>query len=291
MIGARPDSRPLGQIHMRILRSAALAVLCGLALAPVSARGQSLEADFGGLDEDQTDQAIEFVIGNAMFVLFHEAGHMLVSEFGLPVLGREEDAVDALSTLVMLEAEEEALEKALVDASDGWFLSAQQADEAGGDYAFWDEHSLDEQRAYSIVCLMVGKDAQKFSDVAEASEMPQERRDRCAFDYQGTSNNWSTVLAPHFRENEGETTVTMVYDEAEGDLASYAELVKEADFLGLLKTAIADQFKLEDGITFRAIACGQPNAFWSPSERTLTYCYELTQYHAALIVANLRDSN
>src|SRR5262245_22165680 len=38
---------------------------------------------------------IEFVAGNLIFATVHEVGHMLISEMGLPVLGREEDAADA----------------------------------------------------------------------------------------------------------------------------------------------------------------------------------------------------
>jgi hypothetical protein len=36
-----------------------------------------------------------------LFVLLHETAHALVSEMGLPVLGREEDAADAYATVTM----------------------------------------------------------------------------------------------------------------------------------------------------------------------------------------------
>jgi hypothetical protein len=254
-----------------------------------AARSQSLETVLEGLDDAEVDQTVDFIVGNAMFVLFHEAGHMLVSEFGIPVLGREEDAVDSLSALIMLQAEDETLDTALVNASDGWFLSAQQ--NADADYAFWDEHSLDEQRAYAIVCLMVGKDADRFAEAAADAEMPGERVERCAADYEQASQSWSTVLDPHGRSGGGPGTVNIIYqDAALPELESYAELIKEADFLGFLKTVIVDEFALTEGITFQAASCGQPNAFWSPSNRTLTFCHELTQYHAALIAGYIRDN-
>ncbi|HWQ02037.1 MAG TPA: DUF4344 domain-containing metallopeptidase, partial [Gaiellaceae bacterium] len=37
------------------------------------------------------------------FVLFHELGHALVDQWRIPVLGKEEDAVDAFSTIFMTE--------------------------------------------------------------------------------------------------------------------------------------------------------------------------------------------
>ena len=53
--------------------------------------------------------------------------------------------------------------------------------------------------------------------------------------------------------------------------------------LGILKAALADPYSLNDGITFRAKNCGQVNAFWDPQSRTVTYCYELAEFHAGLI--------
>jgi len=38
--------------------------------------------------------------GNVLFVLGHETAHALISEFAIPVLGREEDAADALACAI-----------------------------------------------------------------------------------------------------------------------------------------------------------------------------------------------
>jgi len=64
----------------------------------------ALENDPGlkDLTLEQRKSLIEFVAGNMLFVLNHELGHALVSEMGLPVLGKEEDAVDAFAVLAML---------------------------------------------------------------------------------------------------------------------------------------------------------------------------------------------
>src|SRR5262249_8299399 len=46
------------------------------------------------LSHEQRKAIVEFVVGNTLFALVHEVGHALISEMGLPVLGREEDAAD-----------------------------------------------------------------------------------------------------------------------------------------------------------------------------------------------------
>lgn len=43
-----------------------------------------------------TPNVARFVLANAEFSVMHEMGHVLIAEYDLPVLGREEDAADQL---------------------------------------------------------------------------------------------------------------------------------------------------------------------------------------------------
>ena len=43
----------------------------------------------------------EAVAGAFIFVFFHELGHALIDVYELPITGREEDAVDQLSTWIL----------------------------------------------------------------------------------------------------------------------------------------------------------------------------------------------
>src|SRR5262249_35976710 len=72
--------------------------------------------------EKQRD-LVEFVVGNMLFVAFHELGHTHVSELGLPVLGREEDAADSFATLALLKMGTTFSTQVLVQAARGWFLT------------------------------------------------------------------------------------------------------------------------------------------------------------------------
>ncbi len=275
---------------MRHLAGLALAALLAFVADGTAHAETGLPSEFEGMREDQQMEAVEFIIGNAVFVLFHEAGHMLVSELELPVLGKEEDAVDTLSSIILLEAHDETLDKALTDAADGWFLSDQASTEAGNDYAFWDEHSLDQQRAYSMVCMMVGQDAEGFKDFADSVDFPVERRERCPGEYQAALNSWNNVLEPHTITNGSNSDFNIVYDEPGSDaVAPYAELIKASDILSVLKEAIGTNYQLKPGITLRATTCGEPNAFWNAENRELTLCYELAQFHAGLLAKHFAE--
>jgi hypothetical protein len=68
---------------------------------------QMLQGDprYKKVSPQQLENRVGFVIGNTLFVLLHETAHALINELGIPVLGREEDAADALAALVALKME------------------------------------------------------------------------------------------------------------------------------------------------------------------------------------------
>ena len=61
----------------------------------------------------------DFVIGNMLFVGFHEMGHALTDLFHLPTLGRAEDAADSFATIALLDAGSEFSINVLVQAARG----------------------------------------------------------------------------------------------------------------------------------------------------------------------------
>jgi hypothetical protein len=73
--------------------------------------------------EQQRRDIIEFVVGNVIYAVVHEIGHMLVSELVLPVLGHEEDAADAFAILTALQLGNKFSDRVLSEAARGWFLS------------------------------------------------------------------------------------------------------------------------------------------------------------------------
>ncbi|MEO7221025.1 MAG: DUF4344 domain-containing metallopeptidase, partial [Devosia sp.] len=91
------------------------------------------------LTQEPTDEeralAMEFAMHDAIFTLYHEAGHLLVGELGLPVLGKEEDAADALAVILILKYTDDEIERfnTLIDAADGWYFNAENTTGEGID--------------------------------------------------------------------------------------------------------------------------------------------------------------
>jgi putative metallopeptidase DUF4344 len=127
------------------------------------------------------------------FVLFHEIGHALVDLWNIPVLGREEDAVDGFSTIFMTSFVPNGGQIALWGADFFDYLGRHEGRFGRNDFA--DEHSLDPQRAYSIACWVYGSNPKKYAGLANV--IPHERLVRCPGEYRSLRKAWFHFLRPH----------------------------------------------------------------------------------------------
>ena len=186
------------------------------------------------LSPPQRKDLVEFVTGNMLFALLHEMGHMHIQEMGLPVLGREEDAADAYAIVALLKVGSEVSHNVLIQAAKGWFLDDARNQKEGVGLAFYDEHGLDKQRAYQIVCLMVGSEPDQFKQLADWVQMLEDRQDSCQGDYSNASWSWDMVLKSHRRaDDQPKTKIDVVYGEGKDKLAIYERAFRA---VGLLET-------------------------------------------------------
>ena len=149
-------------------------------------------------DDARGDEELdERVVGATVFVLFHEVGHALVRVYRLPVTGREEDAVDQLSTYLVIDGTEEG-EAAALDAAESLYRE-ENTGSGEGDPRYWDEHSLDQQRFYNIVCWVYGQNEEKYKSIVEDGLLPAERAERCAGEYEQIEQSWTTLLQPYLK--------------------------------------------------------------------------------------------
>ena len=142
----------------------------------------------------KTDEQVEEAVTNATtFVFFHELGHALVDAYDLPITGREEDAVDQLSVLLLADGTREG-EQMVLDAAVAF---SRQANGELDELAFADEHSLDQQRYYNIICLLYGRDEEKFASLVHNGTLPQSRAERCGDEFARVDKAWDSLLAPY----------------------------------------------------------------------------------------------
>jgi hypothetical protein len=233
------------------------------------------------------------VLGNTVFILYHELGHALIDLLNLPVLGREEDAADNLASVMMIpEQPDPMMDELVVAAADGWYLSNLWQQRNGSTVVpWWGEHSLDMQRFYSVVCLMYGSDAEGFADLADSVSLPTDRRAACPGEYAQARTSWGRLLAPHINPPEARAAeagrIAIVYEPPGPDHGYEAALLHESGLIEAVARDIGTSFKLPHGLTIHLRSCGQANAFYQSDEGSITVCYELVAFYERLILDDI----
>jgi Putative metallopeptidase len=238
---------------------------------------------FKNLSPGYVQGLAEFVSGNMLFVLLHEMAHVSITQMGLPVLGRMEDAADTYAALRLIRVGSDFSRRVLTDAAEGWFMADRRDQKTGDKVAYYDEHGLNQQRAYQIVCLMVGSDDEKFKDLAKETKLPEERQDTCAGDFSNAAYSWDLVLKPHRRApDQPKIKIDVVYGPAEGRTATAQQVARSIRLLETVAEHAADQFVWPAPFTLEMQSCGSPNAHWDLATHKLTVCYELAPEFADL---------
>jgi Putative metallopeptidase len=235
------------------------------------------------LSEKQRESLVNFITGNMLFVMLHELGHGAVSEFNIPITGREEDSADNFAIVNLLQVGSAFSHRILVEATRGWFLSDRRDRDDKEPLEFYDEHSLDKQRAYQIVCVMVGSNPVEFKDLADQTKLPEDRQKSCKHDYDTAASGWGAELKPHRRSaDQPKTKIDVVYGDGKGQYDVYAQGFRSLRLLDVVADRATDEFVWPVPFVLETQACGFINAKWVTETHKLTICYELAEDFADL---------
>jgi hypothetical protein len=132
----------------------------------------------------------QFVAGSVSFAVYHELGHFLIDEYDIPLLsGREEDMADSYATFEL--APTAAKEKMQAPVRLWLYYAFLKGTKP---VAWWDEHSLDHQRAFQIACFLSGRWPERYAGLPEAFGAPSRRTTRCTRDSHRTQAAWVETL-------------------------------------------------------------------------------------------------
>ncbi|HYG81128.1 MAG TPA: DUF4344 domain-containing metallopeptidase [Pyrinomonadaceae bacterium] len=164
---------------------------------------EDLAQRFSTIAQDQ--QQLEDAVGGATtFVFFHELGHALIDLLKLPSTGREEDAVDQLATYVLVDSGGDEGERMALSGAAWWGQKYDELAQSGKttgelDQLWADEHSLNAQRMYNIICWVYGHNQQKYAALVN-NPLPEARAVRCPTEYERLSSSWLTLLKPYLKD-------------------------------------------------------------------------------------------
>lgn len=269
---------------MKPLRNLVLSAVLSVCLVPPA----------GAVSSQERADIETFVLGNAVFTVFHEIGHALIDQLQLPLLGKEEDAVDGLATLLMLgDRDDPKSDELIFAAADGWALMHAQTRKSGEKLPFWDTHSLDMQRFHNIVCMIYGSDPDGFGDVVSLTELPDERRELCSEEYEKAAASWAEVLAPHKKKFGGGITgkIKVEYDVPRSGASIKARAFLQRHRLGKsVAEMISRQIALPETLLLGFRTCELPNAHYDPEAAEVVVCYELISEFREMIEAEIKGN-
>lgn len=265
---------------MPFCKKLVVALIVGLLMLP----GMVLAQD---MTKQQRAEMYRFAYNNSLFVLYHEVGHLLFDQLELPILGREEDAADNLATWTLLNQRSKDADQALADAAQGWLYSGVAYDSGGDESDYAAAHSLDKQRAYQIVCLMVGMDETAFRPIANEYRIDRDRRETCHWDYSMVDRSLGKLLNGHGTKKNVGTDVDVTYHNVSGQLKLAADAFKASGVFDTVADELRRNFNLGERVEFNARRCGEANAFYDPDTVEVIFCYELMQDYMDLYKENL----
>lgn len=130
-----------------------------------------------------------------LHTLLHEAGHAFIFEKHIPILGKEEDAVDDFATILLLNYVENG-DYIAINAAKMFSFESENKPKYYDFGEFIGEHSFDLQRYFSILCLVYGNQSLKHESLLNEIEDDYiaDRKDYCKFKYSTSNSNWEQYL-------------------------------------------------------------------------------------------------
>ena len=153
-----------------------------------------------------------FIAGVFAGVILHETGHALFDILDVPIMGREEDAADEISTFVALQFQPKLADVVVAAYADVGETFANPPTEAPNandpNYpkdktlqcfadpfcAFADVHGAWGQRFYNTLCLMYGGNPQHYTFLAEGGWLPKDRD--CKAEYAQVRHSFAKTIYP-----------------------------------------------------------------------------------------------
>jgi len=132
--------------------------------------------------------------GPAVFVLLHESGHAVFDLLQVPILGHEEDAADTFAAVLLLKLGRDVAFHVLRGAA--WSYGQEAAVRTLGEGDFADQHGLDAQRYYNLLCLAYGSDPKYFAPAVQKSRLPEDRAEGCREEYHQALFAVQKLIAP-----------------------------------------------------------------------------------------------
>lgn len=147
----------------------------------------ALYKKYGGDQSKIEDETFYVVRDTLLFIRQHEQGHAWIAIRGVPITGREEDVADqfAFAQTYLLDVLFNVSKKdrnGLSTNAAKWYFFNHNSNVKSEQIPYYDEHGLDKQRYYNIMCWVYGTDPDSYSYFIDEGYLPIDRAKRCPYE-------------------------------------------------------------------------------------------------------------
>ncbi|MDX1901793.1 MAG: DUF4344 domain-containing metallopeptidase [Gammaproteobacteria bacterium] len=145
---------------------------------------------------------VNFSIRATTFFFYHEMAHALINVLDLPIVSNEETAADNLAVIIALEYTNDGYD--IVMDSAELFDILDHTTQTYAEDDLWDEHALNSQRFYNIICLTYGRDPDKVLAELKNTKLLKFIKEKSAFckdEYASQLQAWLKLLDPFFQSH------------------------------------------------------------------------------------------
>lgn len=238
-------------------------------------------------EEIDTELADQWVIGNLVFLAYHEVGHLLLDQVVRVDqlnnrLAAEQSADDIATWLISPEPGEEFESSEAVAAIGGWLEMADRDGVGDVDAPHLPDAALYPDavtRASRIACLLLGSDESDPNAFAELTPVAALRFDAlaCRQTYLTLDSSMEEMFGDAEDIRAAPTArVRVQHDPAGPALAEAREFLIASEVLTDLRDDLVEYIGLPVDVLLRGASCGSGSSgfMYNPSRREIIACYE-----------------
>jgi hypothetical protein len=133
------------------------------------------------------------ITGAFVQATLHETAHALFDILEVPIWGREDDAADRLSALIMMQFGDDVANVVMY----GTQMLFRWSDQKWTGNAFASEVSPDYQRYFNYACIAVAANWPQFGGLVQNRVIPAHRAQRCESEYNQIRKAFDLRIMPH----------------------------------------------------------------------------------------------
>ena len=135
----------------------------------------------------------DLIVGPVVMVALHEVALAIFDLLEVPVWGNLDKSADRVAGFIMTQFGKDVAWKTLM--STAWYISQTSITGIGIDFSY--VRGTNARRFYNFLCMAYGSDAQTFAFLTRNLDIPGNRSDWCAYDYQQVKIAFEQTILPH----------------------------------------------------------------------------------------------